>query len=204
MVRVVHLDIKPENILVSEEGVAKFGDFGVSKLVLSIDFQMKRAEGTKLFQAPETWVGPGFKPFPLDVWALGVTFYYLATGDYPFFSYDQSILKRLITTQEYLMLTRPEYPKHLDPGLDLLLKRCLDKNPNTRITIEQMVRDIWITSNGRKPIDDLNYEAIHVTDEEVKSALTEIKMQVNFFAISSLKGAVHRARQRLRDTKVTV
>lgn len=100
MVKVVHLDIKPENILVSEEGVAKFGDFGVSKLVLSIDFQMKRAEGTKLFQAPETWIGSGFKPFPLDIWALGITFFYLSTGDYPFFSYDQAILKKVITTKE--------------------------------------------------------------------------------------------------------
>lgn len=85
-----------------------------------------------------------------------------------------------------------------------LLKRCLDKNPNTRITAEQMVRDLWVTSNGRKPIENLNYESIHVTDEEVKTALTEMKMQVNFFAISSLKGAVYRARQRLRDTKVSV
>jgi serine/threonine protein kinase len=37
-----------------------------------------------MFKPPETWKGEKFKGKPVDLWSGGVTFYYLATGNYPF------------------------------------------------------------------------------------------------------------------------
>jgi serine/threonine protein kinase len=48
------------------------------------DDEFEKVGGTKMFLAPETWMGGKFKGKPVDIWALGVTFHYLAFGVYPF------------------------------------------------------------------------------------------------------------------------
>ena len=86
--------------MVSEEVVCKFGDFGVSKLICTDDVRMKFAEGTRMFHAPETLYSTEIQPFPLDVWALGVTFYYLLMDEYPFFNFDSKIMRNAILTEQ--------------------------------------------------------------------------------------------------------
>lgn len=83
-VRVIHLDIKPDNIFVDKYGTVKIGDFGVSEFLKNKTFFMTAPRGTKLYNAPETWSRKSFKAKPLDVWALGVTFLQLALGRFPF------------------------------------------------------------------------------------------------------------------------
>lgn len=89
VIGVVHRDIKPENIMIGQNREAVLIDFGVSAMYdLSVDAQdpnssyLKLKAGTYLFFAPElfdTKTKCKFGP-KTDVWALGLTFYYLLTG----------------------------------------------------------------------------------------------------------------------------
>lgn len=55
MAKVIHCDIKPENILVDSKGNVKISDFGISKMIDDKHQKIGRIGGTKLFLPPETW-----------------------------------------------------------------------------------------------------------------------------------------------------
>lgn len=86
---VLHRDVKPANCFVSTSGVVKIGDFGLSKPVDSAD-QQKLTQtgvflGTPVFSSPEQLLGEKLDERS-DIYAVGVTFYYLLTGALPYTS----------------------------------------------------------------------------------------------------------------------
>ncbi|OHT16798.1 CAMK family protein kinase [Tritrichomonas foetus] len=82
MKQIAHHDIKPGNIFVDEYGRAVLADFGLSA---SIDpgKLSQRFVGSRVFMAPEQIRFQMYDPMKADIWALGVTFYMLLTGDVP-------------------------------------------------------------------------------------------------------------------------
>lgn len=86
---VLHRDVKPANCFVSTNGVVKIGDFGLSKPVDSAE-QQKLTQtgvflGTPVFSSPEQLLGEKLDERS-DIYAVGVTFYYLLTGALPYTS----------------------------------------------------------------------------------------------------------------------
>ena len=55
--QVIHLDIKPDNILIDREDNIRLSDFGISKVIENKDDLLVKVGGTKFFMAPETWKG---------------------------------------------------------------------------------------------------------------------------------------------------
>ncbi len=85
---VVHRDIKPENILIDKRGRVKIADFGLAKLlgVQVGDITLTnthQAMGTPHYMAPEQWESPLGVDHRADIYALGVVFYELLTGELP-------------------------------------------------------------------------------------------------------------------------
>jgi serine/threonine-protein kinase 11 len=84
---VIHKDIKPGNLLLSNNEILKISDFGVAEELdlFAADDTCFISNGTPRFQPPEIAAGlNSFKGTAVDVWAAGVTLYNAVTGTYPF------------------------------------------------------------------------------------------------------------------------
>lgn len=92
--RVIHRDLKPSNLLIREDGVVKIADFGVSKLVQTLDVSSTYV-GTMYFMAPER-LEQGAYSFNSDVWSLGLTMIAIVTGKNPWSPPEQMNLFQLL------------------------------------------------------------------------------------------------------------
>ncbi len=117
---VVHRDIKPENVLVDRKGRVKIADFGLAKILghdaeagrLTVEGQVM---GTPHYMAPEQVERPMTVDHRADIYALGVVFYELLTGDLPIGKFQP-----------------PSRKVQVDVRLDEIVLRALENDPDRR------------------------------------------------------------------------
>ena len=196
--RVVHFDIKPENILIDKTDTVKIADFGISKM-MNKEEEFKKVGGTRMFLPPETWKVKKFKGKPIDIWAIGVTFYYLAFGYYPFSSVDPTQFNKTVESTEV------KFPAEADPQYVDLLKRCLVKDPEARITLDEIFEHGWVTRSGQSPLEKCGIgEHITVTRNEIEKAFTVRKIEVNMFAVTRVRTLLKSNRKITRTPEAAV
>ena len=148
-----HRDIKPENIMLDHEGEVFLCDFGCSEFFQPQEEDLSKAtKGTYLFMAPEmfkTGAEKIVKGRAVDIWALGVTLFNLLTKDHPWKGSGPMDLANKIKFE-------PPALDKLGEGRDQLkelLGRILEKDPEKRIDIYQLIDDPWVTDDGQNVID---------------------------------------------------
>ncbi|KAK4403444.1 CBL-interacting protein kinase [Sesamum angolense] len=136
---VYHRDLKPENLLLDENGTLKVSDFGLSALSDSKrqDGLLHTTCGTPAYVAPEVIGRKGYDGAKADIWSCGVILFVLLTAYLPF--HDPNLIEM------YRKISRAEYkcPPWLSPQVRRLLSRILDPNPQTRISIEEIMETPW-------------------------------------------------------------
>jgi hypothetical protein len=129
---VVHRDLKPGNIFLCEDGVAKVLDFGMSKLATAESLtQAGYTLGTPEYMAPEQCIGAQVEA-RTDIYALGVMMYEALTGELPIVASSRRELldlhQRQIPTP--MRQRRPDLP--IPEALDQTVMKCLKKRVNER------------------------------------------------------------------------
>ena len=147
---IVHRDIKPQNILISSDGIAKIGDFGAS--AFTGGHECSTYSGTPAFTAPELslpkdqWKRCHSLMPAVDVFALGATLYTMVTGHPPWMSANEIVLASKIKNLE------PKFKANVDPHLKHIILRMLDKDYVTRITVKELEQHEWVTDEGAEPL----------------------------------------------------
>ena len=125
--KILHRDIKAENIFLDKDGNAKIGDLGVAKVMThAVDFA-KTLVGTPYYLSPELCEN---KPYnhKSDVWSLGCVVYEMMTGSHPFNAQNQGAL--------FVKILKGKYPPVRDASfsadLKELMDRCLTVNQTRR------------------------------------------------------------------------
>ena len=125
---IIHRDIKPQNIFLSNNGSIKLGDFGVSKTLNNTLEKAKTFVGTAYYLPPELINGKKYS-YMADMWSLGISFYQLMTFKMPFDGDSiPAIMKKIIMGKEYPKINEKHYSKEL---INLVYK-MMDSKPNNR------------------------------------------------------------------------
>lgn len=130
---IAHRDIKPENIFLDKYKRAKLADFGFAKKFDKDKLSFDKC-GSLMFCAPELLTGESNNPFQSDIWSLGTTFYYLATGLNPFPNDTKEILIKAVLNG------RINYTSvKIDRRIQTLIMKMTVLNPENRSTIESLL-----------------------------------------------------------------
>ncbi len=151
--RIMHRDIKPNNIIIKPDGTLKLLDYGAAKILKEKEISATMI-GSRPFMAPEQIMGESERRS--DIWAIGVLMYLLYTGELPFYSEVEKLLIDQILEQE------PEPPRELNPeippALEGIILKCLKKNlaeryPQARALKADLLRHFphFGTQTGRWP-----------------------------------------------------
>ena len=157
---ILHRDIKTQNIFITESGILKLGDFGISRQLQTTNAMALTACGTPYFMPPEVFLG---KPYDhrADVWAVGVVLYELIMLKKPFESENINGLLRQITSCAYEPLS-----VDVDPNLKMLVVALLNKDFNKRPTIIEIAKVPCVRKEILDFIEENNYlqEVLEIID----------------------------------------
>ncbi len=125
---IVHRDLKPSNLMLDGAGKIRITDFGLAGIAANIQGAEVRA-GTPAYMAPEQLNGKEVT-IKSDIYSLGLVMYEILTGKRAF---DANTMPELIKARETGTLTNPStLVKDLDPLVERVILRCLEKEPAKR------------------------------------------------------------------------
>ena len=149
----IHRDVKPKNILITREGIAKLADMGLARAVSdreAAEAEAGKACGTPYYISPEQIRGEVNIDYRADIYNLGATLYHMVAGRVPFTGPDLSaiLLKHL---DEPLLP-----PDHINPeltnGICEIIELCMAKDPAKRYAATgDLIEDLQAVADGQPP-----------------------------------------------------
>ncbi|XP_075211589.1 serine/threonine-protein kinase MARK2-like isoform X5 [Lycorma delicatula] len=135
--KIIHRDLKAENLLLDSEMNIKIADFGFSN-EFTPGSKLDTFCGSPPYAAPELFQGKKYDGPEVDVWSLGVILYTLVSGSLPF---DGSTLREL---RERVLRGKYRIPFYMSTDCENLLKKFLVLNPAKRASLENIMKDKWM------------------------------------------------------------
>ena len=134
---IVHRDIKPQNIMIQPDGNIKVMDFGIARAKNSVGQRTSAVLGTAHYISPEQAQGKDCTATS-DIYSLGIVLYEATTGQLPFDGPD-AISVATKQVNEYPKLPSEINPE-IDPALEAIIMRALEKDPNARFADAQEMK----------------------------------------------------------------
>lgn len=149
--RVVHRDLKTENLLLDDNLNVKIADFGFSNYTNENEL-LKTWCGSPPYAAPEIFEGKEYEGPAIDIWSLGVVLYVLVSAALPF---DGETVHEV---RDRVLEGRFRVPYYMSSELEDLIRKILVKNPSQRYTINQIKGHPWMQKEPGVYINDKNTE----------------------------------------------
>ena len=170
----IHRDVKPENILLTKEGVAKLTDLGLARAMddkEAAESEAGKAYGTPYYISPEQIRGDVDIDFRADIYSLGATMYHLVTGKPPFDGETPSAvmhkhLKQPLTPADHINTA-------LSAGVGEIIDVAMAKNRDERYqSTEDLLEDLKAVRRGEPPTHarrDVHVDGLTALEETGKT-----------------------------------
>jgi serine/threonine-protein kinase len=150
----IHRDVKPKNIMISNEGAVKLADMGLAREMTDIKLaqtEAGKAYGTPYYIAPEQIRGKIDIDGRADIYGLGATFYHMVTGRVPFMADDSADVMRKHLRER---LVPPDHINtSLSAGVSEVIEIMMAKRKEDRYkNVEELLMDLEALRNGQPPL----------------------------------------------------
>ncbi|XP_021764025.1 serine/threonine-protein kinase TIO-like [Chenopodium quinoa] len=148
--RIIHRDMKPQNILIGSGSIVKLCDFGFARAMSMNTVVLRSIKGTPLYMAPELVREQPYN-HTADLWSLGVILYELFVGQPPFYTNSVYALIR------HIIKDPVKYPENMSPEFKSFLKGLLNKVPQQRLSWPGLLEHPFIKDSSA----DLETRELH-------------------------------------------
>ncbi|HEY1629391.1 MAG TPA: serine/threonine-protein kinase [Tepidisphaeraceae bacterium] len=150
----IHRDVKPKNIILTPQGIAKLTDLGLARAVddkQAAESEAGKAYGTPYYISPEQIRGEVDIDFRTDIYSLGCTLYHMVTGKTPYEGDTPSAVMHKHLKQQ---LIPPDHINTaLSAGMGEIIETCMAKNRDERYaSTEDLLEDLWSVRRGEPPV----------------------------------------------------
>jgi len=137
--KIIHRDIKPQNIIISRDGKVKVTDFGIARAATSNTISSS-VMGSVHYTSPEQARG-GYVDEKSDIYSMGITLYEMVTGRVPF-NADSAVAIAVMHIQEE-MIPPSRFVDDLPVSVEQIILKCTQKNPDKRYhNVGDLVMDL--------------------------------------------------------------
>ena len=170
----IHRDLKAENVLFTQDGTVKVGDFGFSTLSHTHNL-LNTFCGSPPYAAPELFQDKQYIGSKVDIWALGILLYFMLVAKMPFTGDTIPVLQKCILKGQY------SFPSRLSEDSKTLIQGILTQNPTERYNIDDIVGSAWMgdvivgrEDSGLGSSESTLQKSAETLQEQLQQRLTEL------------------------------
>ncbi|KAG9158083.1 hypothetical protein Leryth_000237, partial [Lithospermum erythrorhizon] len=162
--RIIHRDMKPQNILIGAGSVVKLCDFGFARAMSANTVVLRSIKGTPLYMAPELVREQPYN-HTADLWSLGVILYELFVGQPPFYTNSVYSLIR------HIIKDPVKYPDNMSTNFRSFLRGLLNKVPHDRLSWPSLLEHPFVRDTSEYAIPKVIPVATAAAAKEYDAAL---------------------------------
>lgn len=148
--QIVHRDLKAENILLDKYYNIRLIDFGLSNFFSADKTYLETACGSPAYASPEMVKGNPYNS-KSDIWSAGILLFAMCAGELP---YEDDNVQKLL---QKIAFKEPVYPSSFSLQLKDLLRKILSKDPERRLTIDQIKQHPWFSQYEYSNIMNMDF-----------------------------------------------
>lgn len=185
--RIIHCDIKPENVLIGNDFNIRLIDFGYSEYVSKNNNIIHSTSGSDTYCSPEIRRSymEGYDGIKSDIFSLGVLLFVIRVGKFPFkYSIYNDKRYRLIMEKDYESYWNGFKKENLSEEFKDLINHLICYDPDDRFSLDEVLRHPWIIKNSNYSENNENNKDnnYHRADEDV---INELKYRKNYMNTKS-------------------
>ncbi|VAH26124.1 unnamed protein product [Triticum turgidum subsp. durum] len=170
--RIIHRDMKPQNILIGKGSIVKLCDFGFARAMSANTVVLRSIKGTPLYMAPELVREQPYN-HTADLWSLGVILYELFVGQPPFYTNSVYALIRHIVKDPV------KYPDNMSANFKSFLKGLLNKLPQSRLSWPALLEHPFVKDDSMDLVADTQSTPFEVKRSDATRKADEIQTSRN-------------------------
>ncbi|BES97430.1 Protein tyrosine kinase [Nesidiocoris tenuis] len=183
--RVLHRDLKPQNVLLGDNNVAKLCDFGFARSMSRGTHVLTSIKGTPLYMAPELMEESAYD-HNADLWSLGCIAYEMVVGSPPFTTTSILHLVQMIRHEKI------KWPTHVSLNFQNLLKGLLHKDPTKRLSWPDLLHHPFVEGKVLITGNEGNGLTAELTESQALSKENQKKLAKKASKKHTDRGAVQR------------
>jgi serine/threonine protein kinase len=172
----IHRDVKPKNILITDDGVAKLADMGLARAVSdreAAEAEAGKAFGTPYYIAPEQIRGKVNIDLRADIYSFGCTLFHMVTGRVPFEGPDISSI--LLKHLDEPVVPPDHINTQLTTGISEIVELCMAKKARKRYaSTKDLIEDLQAVADSRPPLQARKLIDLSAFDSIDQESITDL------------------------------